>query len=276
MAYNFDCESNIISRPTAACKAINNRLFDKKGVAGIWIANENLDIVGWRQNSDGEYVNTKEHSVTARGDVEVLGRGLINPRIIVLQRSQLLKRNCKTTRIEGIWNRGDGDKINDDKSKMYQCVRRYMLLFLDENNKPLHSSPIQLTSSGNFMFHFDQKYMKFRADILAAYCKDKKKSGARMSEQWYSMCVFVPKFISKSVGKSPDMMSAACITESYLVPESTNWRDFVVAFDPKTNEIVVDLYNDTLAWLERANNVKKTKPKESEEEFSEDNTQDYD
>jgi hypothetical protein len=55
---------------------------------------------------------------------------------------------------------------------MYACVKKYMILFVDQNNNPLHEIPLQLTARGCFQFEFDQQLCYFRTTMLHAYNED--------------------------------------------------------------------------------------------------------
>jgi len=57
----------------------------------------------------------------------------------------------------------------ESKEETYMCVRKYMILFVHENNNPLHGVPLQLTAKGCFQYEFDQKLCEFRGEITKAY-----------------------------------------------------------------------------------------------------------
>lgn len=71
--------------------------------------------------------------------------------------------------------KGDGEYRDEKGNKLYYCVRRYLLLLLDENNKALHEKPIQLTAKGNFQVDFDKNLILFRKIIEHAYADAKLK-----------------------------------------------------------------------------------------------------
>jgi hypothetical protein len=70
--------------------------------------------------------------------------------MVILQRSLLLKVETKTGRIVKVWSR------EDKKDETYTCARKYWILFVDENNNPLHEVPLQLTAKGCLQYEFDQ------------------------------------------------------------------------------------------------------------------------
>lgn len=258
--FNFDSESNIISNKIPAAKAINKNFCRKKG-AGIWIADDNMIACGWTRNCSDDcsddcvehFKDTAPHCVMS-SEEEISGRGIINPRICVIRRTKLLRLTDKGV-FAGFWVKGDGE-IKDEKGvKKYTCARRYLLMFLDQNNEPLHKDPIQLTAKGTFQVEFDSNLIKFRDDIKKAYAKSMKRRSGSMNELWYAMCVFVPTFESKMVGKA-GFQSLACAVKSYLVPTEDDWLTLCVGRNIKVNEIINLTFNESESWINKFNNQK--------------------
>lgn len=259
MAFNFDSESNAVVSGTPAAKAINKLFCMRRGPtgAGIWIADENMEKVSWRReclpecssNCEKHYVGTEEHYV-ATPTSEIPGRGVVSPRMLILGRTSFLKMSNPDGRYMGAWRKGDGDVVNDDGSKKFSCAIRYMIIFLDKDNKPLHSDPIQLTAKGNFMYHFNNKLNAFRDDMSAAYAKSMGRRNSKMSDTWYAMCVFCPVFESKLVGQAPKT-SNACVTSGYAVPTEQNWKEMCVGRDPEMSERVILWIGDLELWRDR-------------------------
>jgi len=42
---------------------------------------------------------------------------------------------------------------------MYECVKEYMILFVDQDNNPLQDIPLQLAAKGCFQFYFIKKFV---------------------------------------------------------------------------------------------------------------------
>jgi hypothetical protein len=196
--------------------------------AGLWIADENVKICRWKKNSAGEYLNTipyniKTDKVDGEGlDVVIPGRVVVNPRMLILQRSLLVKVVNKTGRILRAWiaNESKEGDVN-------ACVRKYMILFVDQDNNPLHEIPVELTARGCFQFEFDKQFCNFRTTMLNAYNNDQKKSANYMKDYWYSMCVFAPTYnsIMRAV---ENKQQKACITTGYEIPTKENWLSLCV------------------------------------------------
>ena len=235
MEFNFDSEDNVKAIKTPAIKVLN-------GDAKLWICDDNVQLCRWREDNK----NLIYHSLKTVEEDTISGKIILNPRILILQRSRLLKVEINTERIVKVWAR-------DDKNEIHYCVRKYMILFVDENNNPLHEIPVQLTAKGCFQFEFDTKVCEFRTE-MTKLCNEK---ATRMNDAWYSMCVFVPTFKSMMRGEG-NKQRKACITTTYESPTKDNWLSLCVGRrDDPANKFWVDaegtytqhvykLYSDTL------------------------------
>lgn len=255
--FNFDSESNVTNSKIPSAKAINKNFCGVKNTAGLWIADENMDSCGWRKSCSNcsndcvdHFVNTKHHVIDLQSGDEVSGRGIMEPRIIVLRRTKLLRLTNDKNTYAGYWRKGDGEIKDDKGQKKYSCVRRYLIVFVDENNRPLHEDPIQLTAKGYFQMEFDNALMKFRSEITIAYNKVMKRRGGNMNDQWYAMCVFAPTFESKLVGKAP-LTSFACVIKCYTIPTEQNWLTMCVGRNMEINEIINLKFLDSEQWINK-------------------------
>ncbi|CCA61392.1 hypothetical protein AV955_gp035 [Diadromus pulchellus ascovirus 4a] len=254
MAFNFDSVDNCKSTSVPSAKAINKQFCGSRNAAGIWIADENMSICDWKRSCSSScepdcadhYVGTKKHTVSAAND-DIPGNGIVSPRMLIVRRSPMIKLTSDKSQYVGPWVKGDGEILNDKGTKKYSFARRYLIIFVDEKNEPLHEGVVQLTAKGNFAFHFDKAYMQFRDEIRTAYAKSMKRRCGSMNELWYAMCVFCPVFESKMVGKPP-LTSQACVVKSFFSPNETNWEMVCVGRNMRLNEIVVMEFNNSEAW----------------------------
>ena len=102
-------------------------------------------------------------------------------------------------------------------------MRKYLILFVDQDDNPLHKIPVQLTTKGRFQLEFDRQLCEFRSAITKAY-NDK---AARMKNAWYSMCVFMPTFQNMMHGEGAKQRNA-CIMTWYETPTKDNWLSLCV------------------------------------------------
>lgn len=268
--FSFDYEKNITNNKLPSVKAINTN-FCGEDTGGLWIAMENLDKVKWKKecgknctNSCTEhYINTAQHNIKTNSKdangkrITVEGKGILNPRIIIVRRSRLLKFNYTNNQYEGLWVKNDG-LIMENNSKKYYCQMKYAIVFVDENNYPLHDDYIQLSTKGTFMVDFDKNYLEFRKLFLISYeISTKKPLGGKAIEQWYSMSVFVPTFGSRSVkssikGQGGDSVQCdACYVESFEKPTEFNWQTMCIGRTLNVNEQITHIYNQTEDWYKR-------------------------
>lgn len=120
MEFNFDNDKHIEATKTPSVKAINKEIIDPIGkniCAGLWIADENAEICRWKKNClptcstscHHHYKNTIPHNIKTdkRNEKEenilIPGKIILNPRILLLQRSLLLKVVAKTGHILRAW-----------------------------------------------------------------------------------------------------------------------------------------------------------------------------
>lgn len=261
--FNFDSMDNIINTSTPSLKAINKMFCGQRNSAGLWVADDSMETCKWKKecidtcesNCTEHYIGTKEHIIQAQFD-NISGRGIINPRICVLRRTKLIKITTDKGRVCGYWVEGDGTIKNENGSRKYACARRYLIVFLDEQNKPLHSIPLQFTAKGTFQINFDKELMSFRNDMRIAYGKSMNRQIGQMKDLWYSMCVFKPVFESKMVGKAP-LLSQACAVKSYEIPTECNWLQLCVGRDQEVKEFICTLYMESEEWIKKIDKSEK-------------------
>lgn len=243
--FNFDSDENVVNIKTPSVTPISKNLFGLKNAAGLWISSDDLNACGWKSVS----VGLKPHTISTKNNTEVTGFGILNPRICVLRRTNLLRLDG-SGKFLGLWLKGDGDYRDEKGNRLYICIRRYLLLFLDENNEPLHKHPVQLTARGNFQVDFDKNLMSFRKNMERAYADAKMKALGQMSDIWHAMCVFCPVFESRIVGTG-NRTSEACMVKNYVIPTEKDWNKLCVGYKETTRLTIIELFNDSLSWIVR-------------------------
>ena len=140
----------------------------------MWISDECVEMYKWKGNLIPHEIKTDKEGVTSPGII------IPNLRMLILQRSLLLKVETKTGRILRAWIAKESKEENT-----YMCVRKYLILFVDEDNNPLHEAPLQFTAKGCFQFEFDQQLCEFRKAMTKAY----NEKATFMKDSWFSVCV---------------------------------------------------------------------------------------
>ena len=224
MDFEFDSEDNIKRAKTPSIKVLNDD-------AKLWISDQCVEMCKWKGNLVPYSLKTDKEDV-------IISRNIIpNPRMLILQRSFLLKVETKTDRILRAWIAKESKEKNT-----YACVRKYMILFVDEDNNPLHEVPVQLTANGCFQFDFDQQLCDFRALMTKVY----NGKATFMKNSWYIVCVFVPTFKSMMRGEE-SKQKKACITTGYEKPTKDNWLSLCVGRRTDLANNVYKLYSKTKA-----------------------------
>jgi len=90
MEFNFVSENNIKAAKTPSVKVLNDD-------AKLWISDECVEICKWKGNLIPQDIETAKEGVTVVGNI------IPNPRMLMLQRSLLLKVETKTGRILRAW-----------------------------------------------------------------------------------------------------------------------------------------------------------------------------
>lgn len=305
LQFDFDSDENISVTKTPAVKALTAAR-DEDYIGGIWIAHENADVCKWKKSCPDpdncldctHFKNTTPHKIATTTPnpskpsqfIFIKGCLIENPRIIILQRSHLLKAEKKNGMLSIVrkWRKEDGQ----DKERKCFCIRRYLILFLDEDNNPLHEVPLQLTAKGCFQFEFDKKLEEFRQLMLKAYNESTGKHATNMNALWYGMCVFCPTLESEIRGRAPNQ-SRACITTAFKKPTRADWESLCIgrrkdlanlfwsdAQAVRYPEHICTLYNDTKkrcedkGWWRETEKLSPTRSS-SEDEHPEDVTVKY-
>jgi len=103
MEFNFDSEENIKAAKTPSVKVLNSD-------AKLWVSNENAEMCKWKGDLISHNIKTDREAVTIPGNIIPI------PRMLILQRSLLLKVETKTGRILTAWI------AKESKEKTLICV----------------------------------------------------------------------------------------------------------------------------------------------------------
>jgi hypothetical protein len=180
------------SRP--AIKVINQNNF-----FGLWIADDNKSKM--KVTDEKAYENMSISFEIQSFKQPVPGRLFRRPRLVICHVSPLLmKPNTFVLETRQMGNVENGKTDNSDlppsdfgwigvrlfdsnvwkaaKNDLYIC-RMFLVLFVDENNRPIHEHPVQLTAKKKFSKCFFEMYEKF---VLEA-CECKARSYVNFRER---------------------------------------------------------------------------------------------
>ena len=137
--------------------------------AGLFITEENAEKANFTPDENWEVFKKR----FGEGD-PVTGFRTIRPNFSIVHTSPLFMKNRE----------GDSDLTLFDKktynSMLQTCVTRYLLVFLDKNNKPLNFTPIQFTAKGSVCGSMGGELRKVKEEI-------NKIVGSQMGNRFFSL-----------------------------------------------------------------------------------------
>jgi len=135
------------------------------------------------------------------GEVTVKGYISVDPRFVVIHSSgiEVQEKGDRGYRYAGLAYEGGkltkwGELAKEDRVGYRQCVRN-LILFVDENNVPLHRNPFQLSARGGFGASLGVELREFYGEVDRAFSKACRKAGKTVSgnaldAQGHALCVF--------------------------------------------------------------------------------------
>ena len=194
---------------------------------GLLVTSESAKTCGW-DNFDLP-PDQMDSLNTAKG-LKIPCRIFTNPALCVVATSPYFRQTPYSSgpgskRIDGLW---DPEK---DKKNGYKCVKKLAVIFLDSENRMLHSKPLSLKIEGMFGFKFFKQYEDFCKEMFGNEAvHDPKKAGNPKYREWMkegkdngpkeetaqfyaSTFVFRPKFELKhdvNPGGRPNAMATCC------------------------------------------------------------------
>lgn len=239
IGFDFDSAQHKAYDKTPAAKSIASP-------AGIWIAYENQQLAGWYEGKELE--GGREYKVLTKkldeNDEKIGIPGVIyrQPRMLVIGRSPLLYAIDK--KVIGVWRKDEGLDKNS-----YKFGRRYMVIFVDAQNQPLHIAPVQITAWGVFQVSFDQQLVAFRETCEQVYADYQRKPFEAKTLLWHSMWVFCPTLKTEQREKG-GQASDACVCQGFETPTVSNWEDYCIGRKAIAQDISV-LHNSITDWWKK-------------------------
>ncbi|MCC5640983.1 DUF5895 domain-containing protein [Nostoc sp. CHAB 5844] len=240
LTFDFDSVEHKAYDKTPAAKSIPSP-------AGIWIAYENQQLAGWYEGKEFEGGGKEFKVLTNKLDEndEKIGiPGVIykQPRMLVIGRSPLLYGNDR--KVIGVWRKDDGlDKNN------YKFARRYMVIFVDAQNQPLHIAPVQITAWGVFQVSFDQQLLAFREFCEQVYAEVQRKPHEAKTLLWHSMWVFCPELKTEKRERG-GQASNACVCTGFEKPTALEWEGYCIGKQAIVQDIAT-LHNSITEWWKK-------------------------
>lgn len=112
------------------------------------------------------------------------------------------------------------EKDRFDKLKMDVCCE-YLVLFLNDKNKPFHDKPIKVRFRNSAYWKFKIELDKTYASAEASFAKLTNSKNSSKSNKWRSLVVIDVKFEPQLVGTAPNQSNACGVAEMVKLTAGT-------------------------------------------------------
>lgn len=196
--------------------------------AGIFITDLQATAVGFGKSVEvTETSGWVRHRKMFNGAKDITEGWLAEkPRMIILLSSPLAMFQRETGKYIGVYD----DMKYKANSSIYVLKTKYLVFFVNNENKILHETPLQLTAKGVFGGSFGDVVKKFKKQFLAVTGEKK-----RMNSVFWSRCILQPHVISETKKVSGTSVTMAKVTgftpvkltqlERVYLSEHTNSED---------------------------------------------------
>jgi Family of unknown function (DUF5895) len=203
---------------------------------GYFIPLSQMEKSGWRNIDPAKLIEYTFNS----GTTEV-GMLLKQPRMVMTPMSQLgmfdrtASAKTESLVVVGNWNRDL--KGNPDVSNF----QVYLVVFLDDQNQPLHDIPLKLTAKGSHQASLAEQLQKSCTAVALAHSQAMGVPFRPRNEIYNALCVFVPVITRKLVGDTKK--SPACYIEDFNKPTADNWTEYFLGNQEDIADAVVGMMN---------------------------------
>jgi Family of unknown function (DUF5895) len=169
-------------------------------------------------------------------------RGLLlkTPRMLVVQRSPLFafdrKASVQEKRmiVSGAYSR----QAHKEREK-YGLGQYYEVLLLDENNEPLHESPLGYLAKGANQSSFSSQWQQLVGEVTRHHAQANQIPARPKNSMFTCLCVF--QFSVKRELAGSSMKSYACKVDGHVSPTAANWESFFLGRQEETADRFLNL-----------------------------------
>ncbi len=204
---------------------------------GYFIPLSQLEKSSWHTELKAENMTTYTYN---NGMAEV-GLLLTSPRMIINPISPLMmfdrasSTKAETLVVLGEWNRTLSDDPNIGN---YQV---YLIIFLDENNQPLHDIPFRFTAKGAQQASLNAQWQLLCTAVARCQASAAKTRFYPRNNAYNMLCIFQPIIARKLVGTKTK--SLCCYIDGFVAPTMDNWRSFFVGIDENLADFMIEIIN---------------------------------
>lgn len=186
---------------------------------------------GWLNFDESQLI---EH--TFRSGATEQGILIKNPRMLCCPKTELYQYDAKasdeqqTRVIVGLYNAS----LKDDPN--VKTERLYLVFFLDENNNPLHASPLKYAGRGVNGATFEAERRAFKLELETCHAIANRVPAKPKNDLFASLGVFCFETKAELVGDKQKHW--CCRVVSHEKPTVENWRDYFLGFHPDLKSAV--------------------------------------
>lgn len=211
---------------------------------GLFIPNKCAEACGWRKDKDGEYVGTTEYIASTKKGKMINGRAIDEARMIILATTGPLK-------IENDVNKGtptgaDYELHRKDKDA-FVIMNRIRVLFVDENNLPLHTVALQYSMRGVAAMAFKNQLNIWTSLVNRAQRTVPTSETTSLFYKKY-LWVFHPRYDVKIAGTGLNT-SPVCCPVDVVFDQDNAVSKYYAGKIPETVELVFSLRNQCMKWV---------------------------
>ena len=190
---------------------------------GYFIPVSTMARCGWINFDEKQLV-----SHTFRSGAEEQGILLRNPRMLVCPKTDLYQYDLKASEeqqtkvIVGLYNAELKNDLN------IKTERLYLVFFLDENNQPLHTTPLKYAARGVNGATFELERRVFKAEIEACHAITNQVPAKPRNDLFHALSVFC--FTTKAELAGDRQKAWVCRVVGHEKPTTENWKSYFVGF----------------------------------------------
>ena len=190
---------------------------------GYFIPVNTMAKCGWVDFDESQLI-----SHTFRSGESEQGVLITNPRMLVCPKTDLyqydveLSKQQKKRAVVGFYNAA----LKNDRN--IKTERLYLVFFLDQNNNPLHTSPLKYAARGVNGVTFETNRRAFKSQLEACHALTNQVPSRPKNELFHALGVFC--FTTKAELVGDGIKSWCCRVVSYKRPTIENWKDYFVGY----------------------------------------------
>lgn len=191
---------------------------------GYFIPVSTMAKCGWV-----DFDETQLISHTFRSGETEQGVLINHPRMLVCPKTDLYQYNVEASEqqrrrvVVGLYDAA----FKGDRN--IRTERLYLVFFLDQDNNPLHTSPLKYAARGVNGATFETERRAFKAELETCHAVINQVPAKPKNELFHALGVFCFTVQAELVGEKPNK-SWCCRVTSHERPTTENWRDYFIGY----------------------------------------------